>query len=135
MSTNSSRGNSALIPSDAVECDLATDKKAAKALDSIKAKYPHALTDKVWRHEKKIGVLISCTVPGCDGRRFTHSSDLFQVKHCGSPDHSAKGEKKAKAPSRVSLKYGRKASRKAPKGGKRSPRARRARSATPAKAS
>ena len=134
MTRHSSEGNSALIPSDAHLCDLSKDVKAAKALAKMQEKYPHALTDQAWRHEKKIGVLISCTHPGCSAQRFVHSSDLFQVKTCSDHRKGATAPAAEKAPAGVRLKGGRKGGRKAPRARKGSGKARKARRSSPASA-
>jgi hypothetical protein len=133
MTRHTSEGNSALIPSDAVLVELATDAKAEKARSRIAEKYPHALTDQLWRHEKKIGVLIRCQEPGCSAQRFVHSSDLFQVTKC--PDHKAGAKPSAdekRAKSGVRSKGGRKGDRKAPRARKGNGKARRASRKAPA---
>lgn len=117
MRKNTSGSHSAIIPSDAVVVSIKDDPKAVKALENIRSKYPHAMTDKVWRHEGKIGVLISCEEKGCENERFVHSSDLFQVKRCEEHKRPAKAPK-AKAAKAKAAPAKKGSSRKAPKGGK-----------------
>ena len=139
MRKSNSSEKSVLIPADAVLCDVSTDKKAAKALEAIRSKYAHAMTEQVWRHEKKIGVLIACTSPGCSAQRFLHSSDLWQCDTC--PEHR-KGATKPVAPKPekgprrgARSKDAPKATRKSRKAPKATRRARKARSVSPATAS
>ena len=127
MPRNSSQEHSALIPSDAVACDLSTDKKAQKAQSNIGLKYKHADPTNVWRHENKIGVLIRCAVPGCEKQRFVHSSDLFQVKDCGTHDEPKARKPKDAPKARVRSNGGTRAGRKAPRGRKGNGKARKAR--------
>lgn len=106
-----SQSNSAPIPTDATLCDVATDKKAAKSLDNAR-KYPHVLTEHIWRHAdgRHLLVLIRCQHPACNKQRLVATSDCFQVwkKDCGEHGERATPKTEKAAGERVSLRKGRK---------------------------
>lgn len=125
MKRNQPQGNSAHIPTDATLCDIATDRKAAKALDNAKGKYPHVLPNNIWRAPdgKHLMVLIRCTHPGCQEERAIFTSDCFQVSTCaahkkGKAPTAPAAEAKKSPGKRVRSKDATKGGRKAPKAGK-----------------
>ena len=127
MTRHSSKDNSALIPSGATLCDVATDKKAAKALENATSKYAHVVPGNIWRHAdgKHLVVLILCTHPNCTTKRAIFTSDAFQCSTCA--DHKASASKPVKAEKapgkRVSLKDAPKGTRKGKKQEKATKRA------------
>lgn len=134
MKRNQPQGNSALIPSNATLCEIATDKKAAKALDNAKGKYAHVLPENIWRAPdgKHLMVLIRCTHPGCEAQRPIFTSDCFQVSTCidhkkGKASAAPAVEVTEKAGKRVRSKDATKGGRKAPKAGKGNGKARKPR--------
>src|SRR5438132_539999 len=82
MSRSTTQKNSALIPSDATPCDVATDPKALKALKNVGIKYKHAIPDRIWRLGSHLMVVIRCQHPGCETERLVATSDVFQTKTC-----------------------------------------------------
>jgi hypothetical protein len=132
MTRSTSQAHSAHIPSDATLCDVATDKKASKALEAATTKYAHVLPGNIWRagDGKHLLVVIRCTTPDCEAQRCVATSDCFQVKHC--LDHKggkvAKTETPEKAPAGVRSNRGTKGGRKAPKARKGNGKARKGRS-------
>ena len=129
---NSSSQNSANVPSGAVECDVSTDKKAAKALANATEKYAHVVPGAIWRDAdgKHLRVLILCTDPGCTSKRSVFTSDCFQVTTCADHKKSAtkpiapkaekaprKGARSKDAPKVTKKARGeKKGNRKAPRG-------------------
>ena len=122
MRKSESSEKSAVVPADAVLLSPSSDKKAAKALENIKAKYAHVDTQMIWRARdgKHLIVVIRCTVPGCAEERCCFTSDAFQTRTCVAH----KGWDKSAAPKAEKAVGKRSRSKDAPKGTRKSRTAR-----------